>query len=57
MNDVDWTDLRLFLQVARAGTLAGAAAATGTSAPTLGRQMRALEIALGRSLFCRSRNG
>lgn len=57
MNDVDWTELRLFLQVARAGTLAGAAMATGISAPTLGRRMRALETALGRSLFCRSRNG
>ena len=57
MNDLDWNDLRLFCQVVRAGSLAGAAKSTGISAPTLGRAMRALEDQLGRALFARHRTG
>lgn len=54
---IDWEDLRLFLAVARAAGLNAAARETGTSAPTLGRRMAALERRLDRRLFERSRTG
>ena len=58
MNEtLDWGDLRLFLAVARAGGLAGAARATAVSPPTLGRRMTSLEQSLGRQLFLRQRGG
>lgn len=57
MKDVGWSALQMFAQVARAGSLAGAAEATGVSAPTIGRQMHALEAELGRALFARRRTG
>lgn len=57
MKDESWEDLRLFLHVARAGGLTGAARVTGISAPTIGRRMLALERALGRTLFRRSQTG
>jgi DNA-binding transcriptional LysR family regulator len=53
----DWNDLRLFLAVARLGGLRASADATGTSAPTLGRRITALERQLGQTLFERSING
>ena len=56
-TNFDWDDLRLFLAVARAGGLAGAKAATGKSAPTLGRRMLALERRIGRDLFRRKAKG
>ncbi len=52
-----WDDLRLFLAVARAGGLAGAAPITRASAPTLSRRMTSLERALGTALFVRHRAG
>ena len=52
-----WDDLAAFLAVARHGGLAAAARAHDTSAPTLGRRMRALERALGRELFVRRTHG
>lgn len=58
MNEkISWEDLRLFLAVAEAGGLSGAAAQTATSAPTLGRRMVALERAMGRDLFHRRAKG
>lgn len=59
MNEttMNWDDLRLFLAVARAGGLSGAAAATGKSAPTLGRRMLALEAITGGELFHRRPRG
>ena len=56
-RSVNWEDLNLFLAVARAGGLSAAAAATGKSAPTLGRRMLALEAALGSDLFRRLPRG
>jgi DNA-binding transcriptional LysR family regulator len=50
-------DLILFLAVAEAGGLQGAAAATGASAPTLSRRMAELERVTGQRLFERGRNG
>lgn len=57
LGSVPWNDLAAFLAVADAGGLAGAARAYGTSGPTLGRRMRALERALGRELFVRRTHG
>lgn len=54
---VDWSDLHLFLAVARGGGLAGGAKSSGTSAPTLGRHMLRLERALGTVLFDRLPRG
>ena len=56
-SDAAWDDLSAFLAVARHGGLAGAARAIGSSPPTLGRRMRALERALGRELFVRRTHG
>lgn len=53
----DWSDLRLFLAVARAGGLAAAAKATGQSPATLGRHILDLERALGEELFRRQPGG
>ncbi|MCM2400304.1 LysR family transcriptional regulator [Rhizobium sp. S153] len=57
MKEENWDDLRLFLQVAQAGGLVGAAERTGISAPTIGRRMLALERATGHSLFIRHSKG
>ena len=54
---VPWNDLAAFLAVARLGGLSAAARATSSSAPTLGRRMRALERRLGRELFVRRTHG
>ncbi|MCY0093175.1 LysR family transcriptional regulator [Hoeflea ulvae] len=53
----EWSDLRLFLAVAREGGLSPAARTTGRSAATLGRRMLALERAIGRDLFVRHERG
>ena len=52
-----WDDLAAFLAVARTGGLAAAAREAGSSAPTLGRRMLALERAMGRELFVRRTHG
>lgn len=59
MNEmnVDWDDLKLFLAVARNKGLSGAARQTGSSAPTLGRRMQALETATGIEIFERHARG
>jgi len=56
-RNIDWEDLRLFLAVARAGGLAGAAQATGVSAATLGRRVSALERDLNVRLVEREARG
>jgi DNA-binding transcriptional LysR family regulator len=59
MNEMrlDWSDVRVFLAVARAGTLGAAAKQTGQTQPTMGRRLRALEAALGHTLFQRTSDG
>lgn len=57
MEAVAWNDLSAFLAVARHGGLAAAARAHGSSAPTLGRRMRALERQLACELFVRRTHG
>ena len=51
---VDWDDLRTFLAVARAGSLADAARGLGVSYSTVSRRLAALEHGLGVRLFDRS---
>lgn len=54
---MDWNDLRHFLAIARAGTLAGAARELGVEHTTVGRRLAALESALGVRLFTRGPTG
>jgi len=52
-----WDELRTFVEVARDGSLSGAARRLGVSQPTVGRHIDALEAALGSALFTRSPRG
>jgi DNA-binding transcriptional LysR family regulator len=54
---LDWDDLRLFLAIARAGTLSAAARNLKLSQPTAGRRLRWLEDACGFALFQRTSDG
>src|ERR1700744_6127652 len=54
---MEWSDLRIFLAVAREGTLGAAARKLGQSQPTMGRRLRALEQAVGQTLFQRTGDG
>lgn len=54
---LDWNDLRYFLAIQRAGTLAGAAASLAINATTVGRRLTALEEGLGVRLFDRTPDG
>jgi DNA-binding transcriptional LysR family regulator len=54
---MNWSDLRIFLAIAREGTLGGAARAIGQTQPTMGRRLRALEEAIGHTLFQRTGDG
>ena len=54
---MEWSDLRVFLAVARAGTLGAAARKLGQTQPTMGRRLRALEAAVGHTLFQRTGEG
>jgi DNA-binding transcriptional LysR family regulator len=57
MDLPDWTLIRSFLAVAEAGSLSGAARATGISQPTLGRHIQAIEATLEVPLFSRTAQG
>lgn len=54
---MEWSDLRIFLAIAREGTLGAAARKIGQTQPTMGRRLRALEQALGQTLFQRTADG
>ncbi|MFM0721319.1 LysR family transcriptional regulator [Paraburkholderia strydomiana] len=54
---MEWSDLKIFLAIARAGTLGAAARSLGQSQPTMGRRLRALETAVGHRLFQRTADG
>ncbi|QDF38882.1 LysR family transcriptional regulator [Bradyrhizobium symbiodeficiens] len=54
---MDWSDLRIFLAIAREGTLGAAARKIGQTQPTMGRRLRALETSLGQTLFQRTADG
>jgi DNA-binding transcriptional LysR family regulator len=54
---MEWSDLRVALALAQAGSVAGAGRALGVDATTVQRRLDALEAALGARLFERSRRG
>jgi DNA-binding transcriptional LysR family regulator len=54
---MEWSDLRIFLAIARKGTLGAAARSLGLTQPTMGRRLRALETAVGHTLFQRTAQG
>lgn len=57
MNTPDWTLLRSFLAVVEMRSLSAAATRVGATQPTLSRHIRALETALGVTLFTRTARG
>ena len=57
VDDLDWGDLRYFLQAIRQKTLAGAARALNVEHTTIGRRLTALEQSLGSPLVVRARDG
>ncbi|SNS17713.1 LysR family transcriptional regulator [Tropicimonas sediminicola] len=57
LSSLDWSRVQSFLAVADTGSLSGAARELGLSQPTLGRQIRTLEEALGVTLFTRQPRG
>jgi DNA-binding transcriptional LysR family regulator len=56
-EQLDWNDLRYFLAIARAGSLAGAAQALGVNHSTVFRRLNAFEDRLGVRLFERLPEG
>ena len=54
---MEWSDLRIFLAIAREGTLGAAARSIGQTQPTMGRRLGALEEAIGQTLFQRTSDG
>jgi DNA-binding transcriptional LysR family regulator len=56
-QSVSWDHYRAFLAVAETGSLSAAGRRLGLTQPTLGRQIAALELSLGLSLFVRSPAG
>lgn len=54
---IDWDDVRFFLAIHRHGTLAGAAAALGLDATTVGRRLARLEQTVDARLFDRTARG
>ncbi len=54
---LDWADFFTILQIAEAGSLAGAACAIGQSRPTLMRRLNSIERRLGARVFERFRLG
>ena len=54
---MEWSDIRVFLAIAREGTLGAAARTVGQTQPTMGRRLRKLEAALGNKLFQRTTAG
>lgn len=53
----EWTDLRFFLELARAGTLSGTSRRLSVEHTTVARRVERLEMQLGTTLFDRSREG
>ena len=54
---MDWDDLRLFLAIARAGSLSGAAATLGITQPSVGRRLKRMEDRFGARLLERTPSG
>ncbi|MEL6642895.1 MAG: LysR family transcriptional regulator [Pseudomonadota bacterium] len=56
-DSLDWSLVRAYLAVAETGSLSAAARKLGASQPTVGRQVQAMEEALGAVLFHRRARG
>ncbi len=56
-GQIRWDDARIFLAIARAGTLSGAAAQLGLGLATVSRRIERLELGLGIPLFSRHQSG
>jgi len=56
-REPDWSLYRTFLAVVREGSLSAAARSLGSTQPTVGRQIEALEKKLDTALFARSHRG
>jgi len=56
-STVEWSDVRIFLAIARSGTIGAAARSLQISHPTVGRRLRTLEQAFGHTLFQRTADG
>ena len=54
---MNWDDLRLFLAVAREGSISGGARQLGVQHSTVSRRLRALELELGARLLERKKSG
>lgn len=54
---MDWNDLRVFLAIARGGSLGAAARLLGISHPTVGRRLHVLEKDSGEVFFRRTATG
>jgi DNA-binding transcriptional LysR family regulator len=57
LSDLRWDDVRLFLALCRARTVASAAGTLGVDASTVSRRLATLEEELGAALFDRNREG
>lgn len=57
LRDLDWDDMRVFLAVARLGSLSGAARQLHQDNSTISRRIAQLELSLGGALFERHRSG
>lgn len=57
ISNLDWSLVQAFLAVADTGSLSAAAKQLGSSQPTLGRQIKAMEAQLGADLFQRHQKG
>ncbi|MBX4871078.1 LysR family transcriptional regulator [Rhizobium bangladeshense] len=54
---MDWSDVRIFLAVAREGTLGAAGRSLKLRHPTISRHLGAMEEATGQTLFQRTSDG
>jgi DNA-binding transcriptional LysR family regulator len=54
---MEWSDVEIFLAIAREGTLGAAARRLKLTQPTMGRRLRAFETAVGQTLFQRTSDG
>ncbi len=57
MQPLNWDDMRIFIALARAGTLSGAAETLKSGAATVSRRIDRLERSLGLPLFLRHQSG
>src|SRR6185295_16377873 len=55
--DIAWDDVRIFLAVAEAGSVSGAARQLQLGQPTISRRLAEIEEAVGARLFARSVGG